>query len=577
MAVDCSELSQTLTDLAMALGSRSDINTLDDVSREMAKIVPGVERQSIIDAIVESTGKQNKQVDDLLKKLNAIKTEARTDKRLQNKITQLETLLRTSGLPDSPKRRKQGTKAIERLRAVRDDLKKKISKSEPVVKKRLQAQIENLNRKIETGDILPTPRVVLPQSKQVERLQFERDELQREIRRRINNLKPKKIWDYVAEPFNTARGLITSGEFSAVLRQGGWVAVARPFLVAKNIGPMLKAFASKQTQAKIDKQIKSRPNWQLRVRAGDFHAPIDGTYKLSEREEIMQARLLDKIPGVAASNRAYTTLLNLVRADYFDTLWAGLTKSGEATFEEAKIITNFNKVSTGRGSLGALERAALPLNTVFFAPRYVASRFQLLVGQPFFGGNARTRKLIAKEYARYLIGMSMIYAIGSWAGGDVEFDPRSPDFGKIRFGKTRLDPLSGISQVTVLLSRVISGKIKSSTTGEITPLRGEKVPYGRGGTAEVVGRFLRSKLSPMFGKTLDIAAGENVIGEKVTLKGTVVELTVPMTWRDILEVMQEQGLPRATAISILGIFGMGIQTYGSQIKKDRTSGFQFGA
>ncbi len=123
--------------------------------------------------------------------------------------------------------------------------------------------------------------------------------------------------------------------------------------MAKSIGPMLKAFASKQQQAKIDKQIKSRPNWPLRMRAGDFHAPIDGTYKLSEREEIMQARLLDKIPGVAASNRAYTTLLNLVRADYFDTLWAGLTKSGEATFEEAKIITNFNKVSTGRGRLGA--------------------------------------------------------------------------------------------------------------------------------------------------------------------------------------------------------------------------------
>ncbi len=215
MAVDCSELAQTLTDIAMNLGSRSEIRNLDDVSREMTKLIPGVTRDSIIDAIVESTGKQNRQVDDLLKKLNAIKTEARTDKRLQNKITQLQTLLRTSRLPDSPKRRRRGTKAIERLRSVRDDLKKKISQSEPAVRKRLEAQIETLNRKLETGDILPTPRVTVPLSKQTEKLQFERDELQREIRRRINDLKPRTITENVAEPFSTARGLITSVEFSA--------------------------------------------------------------------------------------------------------------------------------------------------------------------------------------------------------------------------------------------------------------------------------------------------------------------------------------------------------------------------
>ncbi len=685
MAVDCSELAQNLTDIAMNLGSRPDVKNLADVVRKMEKLLPGVTRQVVIDAIVESTEGRKQKVDDLAKKLNAIKAEARTDKKLQRKISKLEELLRVGRRADTPKQRKIGSDTVERLRKtssnltrwlknnnptaekrlkqklqdlqskiaigdidpqrspktefrepvrqlqeqinqarktitdaraidkvenqidalnkhldegtlpkiakkdkfisepvriareIRDDLKKKIAKSEPAQKQRLEKQIADLTRRIETGDILPQRRIEIPKTKELERLEFDRDELQRKIRRQINDLKPKTIWEHIAEPFNTARGIITSMDFSAVLRQGGFVVFSHPVRSAKAIGPMLKAFASKRIQAQINEQILSRPNAPLYRKAKLFIAPIDGTYKLSDREEIMQAKLLDKIPGVAASNRAYTTFLNLVRADSFDTLVAGLSKTGEVTLDEAKVLANFVNVSTGRGSLGALEQAALPLNTVFFAPRYVASRFQLLLGQPFFKGNARTRKLMAKEYARFLIGLATVYAIGLWAGGDIEDDPRSADFGKIKFGNTRVDPLSGISQVTVLLSRLVSGKVKSSVSGNVTPIRGDKVPIWSGGTPEVVSRFLRSKLSPMFGKALDLAAGENVVGEKVTLSSIIADLTVPLAMREILETMQEQGIPRGPALSILAIFGMGIQTYGSQIRKRKgAETFTFG-
>ncbi len=640
--VDCSELAKNLTDIAMNIGSRADVKNLDDVVRKMSKLLPGITRQNVVDAIVEATEGRSKQIDDLVKKLNAIKTEARVDKRTKRKIVELQRFLE-KGIVPLTQRRAKGTEAIEALRSIRDDLRKKLSetkavkeqrrkraepklvkdlrkqiselenflktktlppaakrrgitatnavltlrnirdqlkkaiaKSEPVQTERLEKQIADLTKRIESGDILPKPRpVVVPQSKALEKLQFKRDELQRAIRRQINSLKPKTIWEHIAEPFNTARGLITSLDLSAVLRQGGFAVFSHPVRSAKAIGPMLRAFGSKRTQAKINEEILNRPNAPLYRKAKLFIAPIDGTYKLSEREEIMQAKLLDKIPLVAASNRAYTTFLNLVRADSFDTLTAGLSKDGTVTLDEAKALANFVNVSTGRGSLGALEQAALPLNTVFFAPRYVASRFQLLLGQPFFGGNARTRKAIAKEYARYLIGMSIVYALGTWAGGDIEKDPRSADFGKIRFGKTRVDPLSGISQITVLLSRLVSGKMKSSTTGRITPLRGDKVPMWSGGTPEVVARFLRSKLSPMFGKALDLAAGENVIGEPVTLKTIVVDLTVPFAMRDVYETMIEQGIPKGTALSILAIFGMGLQTYGSQIKKGEFLKFKF--
>ncbi len=571
---DCSELAQNLTDIAMNLGSRPEVNTLDDVVKEMSKLVPGINRQSVIDAIVESTERQNRVVDDLLKKLNAIKQEARTDRRLTKKITDLENTLRRSLVPDSPKRRKRASQAIEQLRLIRDDLKKKISKSEPVQKKRLRQQIATLEEKLETGDILPTPKQKeVPQSKQLERLQFERDELQRQIRRRIQGLKPRSIFGrFVQEPFNAARGIMTAFDFSAVFRQGGFTVLGHPVRASKALGPMFRAFASPKAQAKIDKEIKSRPNFPLRMRAKDFHAPIDGTYKLSEREEIMQARILDKIPGVAASNRAYTTFLNVLRADSFDVMVAGLSRNGEVTLEEAKAIANFNKVSTGRGSLGKFENAAEGLNVAFFAPRYVASRFQLLGGvvaepvRAVVGKNKRVSRLIVKEYARYLIGMSIVYALTALTLDDEEFEwnPQSPDFAKIKVGKTKLDPLSGISQVTVLLSRVITGKVKSSTTGEIRPIRGEDVGFGKSTTAGVIGSFLRYKLSPMFGTVLSLLTSKDPVGQPFGPEDLPKALLIPLALREVFETMQEQGMSRGTALSILAIFGMGIQTYGSQ-------------
>lgn len=580
--VDCSELAQNLTDIAMNIGSRKDIANLDQVVGEMEKLLPGINRQSVIDAIVESTEGQSRQTDDLIKKLNAIKEEARTDRRLQQKIASLEATLRRKGLPDTPKTRKRGTRAIEDLRSIRDDIKKKLAKSEPAQKQRLEKQIAELTKRIEAGDILPKPKLPdVPQSKQLERLQFERDELQRSIRRKIQDLKPRGIFSRaIQDPFNAARNIMTAFDFSAVFRQGGFIAVGHPVRAIKNLVPMFKAFSSKQRQDKISKDLKDRPNAPLYVKAGLFIAPTDGSYQLTMQEEIMQSKLIGSVekvlPGLAGSNRAYITFLNELRADSFDIMAAGLSRDSEVTLDEAKVIANFVNISTGRGSLGKFEQAAEGLNVAFFAPRYVASRFQLLggvVAEPIravFGKNKRVHRLIVKEYARYMIGMAMIYALAAISLDDeeFEFDPRSSDFGKIKIGKTRLDPLSGISQVTVLLSRLVSGQVKSSITGEISSIRGEDVGFGKRSAAGVIGSFLRYKLSPLFGTTLNLLTGKDPVGQPFGLEDLPKSLLVPLAMREILETMQEQGVPTGPALSILAIFGMGIQTYGSQIKPD---------
>src|SRR5690606_9183358 len=133
------------------------------------------------------------------------------------------------------------------------------------------------------------------------------------------------------------------------------------------------------------------------------------------------------------------------------------TVSGKANPVEMKAIANFVNVATGRGNLGLKEGALVGLNTVFFAPRYVLSRFQLMYGQPFKGGTQVTKQMVAKEYARFLTGIAVVYSLAIASGAKVGVDPHSSDFGKIIIGNTRLDPMVGLSQTATFTTRVLTG------------------------------------------------------------------------------------------------------------------------
>lgn len=441
----------------------------------------------------------------------------------------------------SPKQREQFERLVSQLEAA---------------EKRLREARRNRPK----GDTQETPEVA--------RRIFERDRARREIIRRIHALRPRSIFERaVAEPFNLFRALITSFDFSAVFRQGGFIALGHPLRAAKAMKGMFQSAWSAKADARINRAIHERPNGALYEQAGLYLAPAEGDpVRLTEREEHFQTSLADRIPLVRHSQRAYTTFLNLLRADSFDAMVAGLARNGQPTRAEARAIANFINAATGRGRLGSMEPAAVVLNTIFFAPRYVASRFQILAGQPLYSGTAATRQMIAREYARYLIGVGFVYMLSSLFDDEeddtakIEFDPRSSDFGKIRIGNTRLDPLSGLSQVTVLLSRTATGKTKPLAGGDLLPLRGEGQAFGSS-VPGVIGRFLRTKLSPMFGTAVDVLAGENVIGEKTTTGSVATGLLIPMSFREIADAIKEQGVTEGAALGLASIFGFGLQSF----------------
>ncbi|MDD4308539.1 MAG: hypothetical protein PHU53_07015, partial [Thermoplasmata archaeon] len=446
-------------------------------------------------------------------------------------------------------------------------------------KTRTQNRMRELEERMRTGNFEPKPRRTTQLDPEATRIKYEYDKVVRKYHEELMKYRMsqrtgwQRVGAGIGETVNLARAIKTSFDLSAVLRQGGFIFFAHPLRGMNSIPAMFKALMSEQGRFAVDQEILARPNYRLYEQSKLYLS--EHGQKLSQMEEVYMSRWAEKIPGVGASQRAYTTFLNKLRADSFDAMAATLSKNGQPTPKELNAIANYINVSTGRGNLGRKENALVGLNTFFFAPRYVASRFQMVLGQPLYRGSMKTRVMIAKEYGRFLMGLGVVYALGSMAGGDIEIDPRSSDFGKIRFGKTRIDPLAGLSQTSVILGRELLGAVKKQT-GKIVPIResfvygikNPKVPYNGDNGATVLGRFLRSKLSPVPGTLLDFGAGKDVVGNKVTYKDIPNKLLAPLAFNDIYETMKAQGVPAGTALGILSVFGMGLQTYEAKRKNN---------
>lgn len=501
-----------------------------------------------------NSGKLHEELQGIQSQIDEARSKILDERRtgeLQDKIDTLSKHLEEGTLPEKKAgRRFEDTEAVASMKSIIEDLRTKLRHSEPAQAERLQKRIDELTELLDSGNIFPKVKEKPTlKSKELEQKEYDKNRLAQQVRRIVNSQKPKKLFDYVADPFNAARAIMTSGELSGILRQGGWLTFGHPLRTASVIPDMVRAMMSEKAQWKIENDIRNSRYAPLWTKAKMYLAPADSSAELTKMEEGVLNHWTGKIPFVRASQRAYVTFLNLLRAKSFETM---ADIYGVDTLERAEAIANYINVSTGRGSLGSLEQHAVPLGTLFFAPRYVVSRFQLLAGQPFYRAKG-ARTMIAKEYARSLIGIGLVLALGIAAGGVLETDPRSSDFGKLRFGKTRLDLLMGISQATTFLGRMVTGETKEATTGKITKFYG-----GRWNTLTT---FMRTKLAPMPGTAVDVMQGKNVVRQDVTPKSVALNLTTPMTYGNIYQTLKEEGLPAGISLSLLAFLGAGLNTF----------------
>lgn len=474
-----------------------------------------------------------------------------------------------------------------------------------------QRRIAELEQRIAAGDFAKRERVERELTKENERLRYELEQAktrfhQYAIAAEFAQRTPLgKLWGETVAGINFSRAIMTSLDLSAVFRQGGFIAFGNPGRAAKAIPQMFKSLVSEKSDTLAMMDIMNRENAPLYKRAGLQLTGIGGD-ALSRVEETYASRWVDKLSPwaggglIRGSGRAYTAFLNRLRADSFDAMVAALARDGSnPTKEEIKAIANYINVATGRGDIAGYQPGEV-LTATFFAPRLVASRFQLLAGQPLYGGSNRTRKMIAQEYARFLLGVSLAITLAAMMRDDedetklIELDPRSSDFGKVRFGNTYLDPLAGLAQVTVFLARVGTGETRrgaDAATSEamaesgipmmdrdlgLRPLRDEyrltdiapglgdgqplgKVRYGGTDILRVGTNFIRSKLAPVPGWAINVTTGKDFKGDPISALEATGQLVVPMSAGNLVDVMEANGMMRGTAINLLGILGFSVQ------------------
>lgn len=383
-----------------------------------------------------------------------------------------------------------------------------------------------------------------------------------DLRASLNKMTGAKMGkvDKLLETLNFPRALLASFDFSAAGRQGLMLLPVAPKQWSKALWQGYRAWTSPQYAEHIDMMMQTDPYWESFKTAGGSHTEVGD---MKRGEEVFMSRFASKIPGIKASERAYTTTLNSLRFYTYKKYalrWTGTGKNKQ----DYEMLAGFINHATGRGDLKGLEKYAPFLNAAFFAPRLQMGRIQAITDLfKGVGGDIKARqfnpvrKIIAADLAAFFGGgMGILWLASMIKGVKVEKDPRSSDFGKIRFGKTRIDFWSGYSQIARLMARMVTGEVKGTETGDIS-----ETTRGR-----VLWRFLQTKLSPGAGIGVDLARGETFLGEPLDWSGEVVTTQIyqrftPLFFQDVTDSLYHSGLTSASIVAPLALHGIGAMTY----------------
>ena len=418
---------------------------------------------------------------------------------------------------------------------------------------------EKLNAKSGLAKLLGADGGIVPTKGELELLS---EIFPKEFVKEILDKRPfmTKLWGGVANALNLPRALMATADLSAPLRQGIFL-IGKPKQWIPAFKEMFKYAFSEKAYLNLADEIRNRSTYLL-MRENHL-ALTDMGENLVKREEQFMSNLGEKIPifGRIAkgSNRAYSGFLNKLRADVFDDLYRKAVKLG-VTKDNPKVVSDIAKFvnsATGRGDLGALNKAATVLNGAFFSPRLIASRINLLNPVYYVKLDPFVRKQALKSLFTFAGVGATTLGLAKLGGAEVGLDPRSADFGKIKIGNTRFDPWGGFQQYMVLISRLASGQMVSSTTGKEFTLGEGYKPTTR---MDIIQRFFESKSSPVASFALGLLKGKTTMGEEFNLPVEITDRFIPMLMQDAYDLIREKG-PAGIMWELPGMFGVGSQTY----------------
>lgn len=370
----------------------------------------------------------------------------------------------------------------------------------------------------------------------------------------------EKFGGVIGQVLSIPRSIMAGGlDMSFGLRQGIFGAYRYQKQWASSMKDQFKWFTSDEALNILKQQIRNDPDYLL---ARESKLAIPGL--TSGREEQFVGTLAEKIPGlgiaIKATDRAYTGFAAKYRFDIFKSLVNAAKQTGD--FERpnfAKSLANHVNTITSRGGLGKAEAAAGVASTTLFSPRLLASRLNLLNPIYYAKLDAPVRKEALKTLFSYIAGTTTLLGLAKLAGADVVTDPTNSDFLKIKKGNTRIDVMGGFQQPIVLATRLITGRLTSSTSGKEMTLGEGYKPVTR---FDIMLRFFESKEAPVVSFLTSLMKGRTAVGEPFNVGAEAINRVTPMFISDMYDLWKEGNLEVFPIAGTAAFFGAGSQTYG---------------
>lgn len=381
--------------------------------------------------------------------------------------------------------------------------------------------------------------------------------------------KPDEIPDVtkMQEYLSIPRAMQSMWDLSFPLRQGIGLIHTKGWW--KAWPDMIRSAGDEGAYRAVMDSIAARPNFRgMKMPDGSIKKSfaqeaglaVSDLGSLSTREENLGSKLAEKwVPGLRGSNRAYTAFANKLRADTFDSLIADAERAGrnpKGDMVLAKSIANYVNNASGRGDLGKLEGSATVLNNLFFSPRLMASRIQMLNPTNYLMADPFIKRQYWKSMAGMVGAYSTFTALNNVAGGKTGTDdPTSSDFGRTAIGNTRFDPSGGILPYLTLFARIGKGTVDMLQGNEDGRYTGK---YGSKTGTQDVGDFFGNKAAPALSNAIKFYGADK--NRPYEAGDQALRMFTPIMLQDLSELLKEN--PSMAPFGVAqSMFGIGTNTY----------------
>lgn len=332
-----------------------------------------------------------------------------------------------------------------------DSLRAQAKRESTANKAKIQSDIDELKKQLESGNFRTPSRREVDISKELANLRAEKALYSGKVQSAIKNLAVPVGKKVVREVAGTVRGTILGSDIGILTRQGLF-GLSRPVSFAKSIVAGVKATFSEKALVKIQKEILEHDVDGKVAGVVYKKSGLSLTDHLTDPEELIVGRIFKSIPGLkifaGAGERFQSAFINKLRSDTFD-------RAIRLGYKENELAAraNFINSATGRANV---KQVPDWLQVVLTSPRYEKSRWEMLfqpvrnlglIGKDLAKGKGLNRGAVAniQDMAITAAEVYGLYKLAELSGYEVDFDPISTDFLKMRKGDEVWDPSAGIA------------------------------------------------------------------------------------------------------------------------------------